>query len=128
MLSLHDALPLCWWASCPSAIWSRPSSTRRSSPSSSSRATSAATAEAIASVTHRRDAASASRRQARASRATARRLLWTLGSGAEGDERGGGKGGGLLAAPHSTHAIRSEERRVGTECVSTCRSRRSPYN
>src|SRR3546814_6274397 len=24
--------------------------------------------------------------------------------------------------------IRSEERRVGKECVSTCRSRRSPYN
>src|SRR3546814_16330517 len=26
------------------------------------------------------------------------------------------------------HAIRSEERRVGTECVSTCRSRWSPYH
>src|SRR3546814_4002958 len=24
--------------------------------------------------------------------------------------------------------VRSEERRVGTECVSTCRSRRSPYH
>src|SRR3546814_14990675 len=24
--------------------------------------------------------------------------------------------------------LRSEERRVGKECVSTCRSRRSPYN
>src|SRR3546814_13286294 len=26
------------------------------------------------------------------------------------------------------HAARSEERRVGKECVSTCRSRWSPYN
>src|SRR3546814_11369012 len=26
------------------------------------------------------------------------------------------------------HAERSEERRVGKECVSTCRSRRSPYH
>src|SRR3546814_17451608 len=26
------------------------------------------------------------------------------------------------------HAIRSEERRVGKECVSTCRSRWSPYH
>src|SRR3546814_11131224 len=26
------------------------------------------------------------------------------------------------------HQPRSEERRVGTECVSTCRSRWSPYN
>src|SRR3546814_11634697 len=27
-----------------------------------------------------------------------------------------------------THSWRSEERRVGKECVSTCRSRWSPYN
>src|SRR3546814_18883719 len=33
-----------------------------------------------------------------------------------------------LEAPHSTPAHRSEERRVGKECVSTCRSRWSPYN
>src|SRR3546814_3703486 len=26
------------------------------------------------------------------------------------------------------HAVRSEERRVGKECVSTCRSRWSPYH
>src|SRR3546814_13434752 len=26
------------------------------------------------------------------------------------------------------HVLRSEERRVGTECVSTCRSRWSPYH
>src|SRR3546814_18551705 len=28
----------------------------------------------------------------------------------------------------SGHAVRSEERRVGKECVSTCRSRWSPYH
>src|SRR3546814_19219911 len=28
----------------------------------------------------------------------------------------------------STDTVRSEERRVGKECVSTCRSRWSPYN
>src|SRR3546814_20322588 len=28
----------------------------------------------------------------------------------------------------SIHALRSEERRVGKECVSTCRSRWSPYH
>src|SRR3546814_12906045 len=28
----------------------------------------------------------------------------------------------------SIHTLRSEERRVGTECVSTCRSRWSPYH
>src|SRR3546814_11262256 len=30
--------------------------------------------------------------------------------------------------PMTTSAIRSEERRVGKECVSTCRYRGSPYN
>src|SRR3546814_14980051 len=29
---------------------------------------------------------------------------------------------------HDTFGIRSEERRVGKECVSTCRSRWSPYH
>src|SRR3546814_16356848 len=44
---------------------------------------------------------------------------------------GGGTPGGLIrrlievTAPART---RSEERRVGKECVSTCRSRWSPYN
>src|SRR3546814_18805559 len=34
-----------------------------------------------------------------------------------------------LRAIHPLHAvIRSEERRVGKECVSTCRSRWSPYH
>src|SRR3546814_4994247 len=35
----------------------------------------------------------------------------------------------LLGADQLTHEIgRSEERRVGKECVSTCRSRWSPYH
>src|SRR3546814_6803080 len=29
---------------------------------------------------------------------------------------------------HHGHVVRSEERRVGKECVSTCRSRWSPYH
>src|SRR3546814_11232418 len=33
-----------------------------------------------------------------------------------------------LIAPAPFHAYISEERRVGKECVSTCRSRWSPYN
>src|SRR3546814_18526526 len=32
------------------------------------------------------------------------------------------------SAATSTNGIRSEERRVGKECVSTCRSRWSPYH
>src|SRR3546814_14983786 len=32
------------------------------------------------------------------------------------------------AGPDVPYAIRSEERRVGQECVSTCRSRWSPYH
>src|SRR3546814_13244011 len=35
---------------------------------------------------------------------------------------------GRSASPPSGEATRSEERRVGTEGVSTCRSRWSPYN
>src|SRR3546814_19892757 len=36
---------------------------------------------------------------------------------------------GYVALPHYLDALeRSEERRVGTECVSTCRSRWSPYH
>src|SRR3546814_12132696 len=31
------------------------------------------------------------------------------------------------ASPHGILPVRSEERRVGKECVSTCRSRWSPY-
>src|SRR3546814_13064947 len=35
---------------------------------------------------------------------------------------------GLVRATAIADSIRSEERRVGTECVSTCRSRWSPYH
>src|SRR3546814_11775671 len=34
----------------------------------------------------------------------------------------------MLAGGHGEAAARSEERRVGNECVSTCRSRWSPYH
>ena len=35
---------------------------------------------------------------------------------------------GIYFAAASGRALRSEERRVGKECVSTCRSRWSPYH
>src|SRR3546814_11546734 len=34
----------------------------------------------------------------------------------------------LMHSLHPSTALRSEERRVGKECVSTCRSRWSPYH
>src|SRR3546814_19365367 len=34
----------------------------------------------------------------------------------------------LLTIAYALHRLRSEERRVGKECVSTCRSRWSPYH
>src|SRR3546814_13976280 len=43
----------------------------------------------------------------------------------------GGKPVGIklcVGYPHELFAVRSEERRVGKECVSTCRSRWSPYH
>src|SRR3546814_11434786 len=42
-----------------------------------------------------------------------------------GDEAGARAAAGADAAIHDLH--RPEERRVGKECVSTCRSRWSPY-
>src|SRR3546814_13792048 len=45
------------------------------------------------------------------------------------DQRGAGAGASRLCAyRHTARAQRSEERRVGTECVSTCRSRWVPYH
>src|SRR3546814_11950912 len=35
---------------------------------------------------------------------------------------------GIVTASAGTVTVRSEERRVGKECVSTCRSRWSPYH
>src|SRR3546814_9045153 len=50
------------------------------------------------------------------------------------DQRAGRLGAALLGQPllrsrsdHAVRPVRSEERRVGKECVSTCRSRWSPY-
>src|SRR3546814_14406750 len=47
-----------------------------------------------------------------------------------GGSAAGGGGGATDPAQHRGHLPqdRSEERRVGKECVSTCRSRWSPYN
>src|SRR3546814_20640826 len=42
---------------------------------------------------------------------------------------GGGRGlPGPEGQPEHDAVVRSEERRVGKECVSTCRSRWTPYN
>src|SRR3546814_17398814 len=38
------------------------------------------------------------------------------------------RGGWRTGPPPARRPCRSEERRVGKECVSTCRSRRSPYH
>src|SRR3546814_11122265 len=48
-------------------------------------------------------------------------LAWAAGAG-----RGGTGGAGRRPGPVGAGAHRSEERRVGKECVSTCRSRWSP--
>src|SRR3546814_18632179 len=39
-----------------------------------------------------------------------------------------GRGRGIFDVTSSLLLVRSEERRVGKECVSTCRSRWSPYH
>src|SRR3546814_19632634 len=46
---------------------------------------------------------------------------------AVGDAAGGGDGQAIGCGAFTLFAHRSEERRVGKECVSTCRSRWSPY-
>src|SRR3546814_4993802 len=45
-----------------------------------------------------------------------------------GDEGGNGFGNACAQPFGKRLSIRSEERRVGKECVSTCRSRWSPYH
>src|SRR3546814_20418987 len=40
----------------------------------------------------------------------------------------GGAGSDTVSYANAAAAVRSEERRVGKECVSTCRSRWSPYH
>src|SRR3546814_13389124 len=57
----------------------------------------------------------------------ARAAVQRLGAAAAGDNVVEAVADGLAtAAGH--RQVRSEERRVGKECVSTCRSRWSPYN
>src|SRR3546814_18065991 len=58
---------------------------------------------------------------------------WIIFAQQRGPKLGGGKG--LAVAQHFLNVVqrdtakpRSEERRVGKECVSTCRSRWSPYH
>ena len=45
-----------------------------------------------------------------------------------GGDAGLSDSGGLELGGEGLHVGRSEERRVGKECVSTCRSRWSPYH
>src|SRR3546814_14784958 len=54
-----------------------------------------------------------------------------LGGNWVGDDEGAGDGGPgirIIELEYEVIAGRSEERRVGKECVSTCRSRWSPYH
>ena len=39
-----------------------------------------------------------------------------------------GKDFEVLVSDSRSHAVRSEERRVGKECIAVCRSRWSPYH
>src|SRR3546814_1141757 len=70
--------------------------------------------------------------RARADRrqAAAREGLHPLHGGRQGEARSPGRGGRLNARLSAGRVKegRSEERRVGKECVSTCRSRWSPYH
>src|SRR3546814_7078032 len=55
-----------------------------------------------------------------------RRTRWPRRSARRRD--GGGDRGGISGQRARGALLRSEERRVGKECVSTCRSRWSPYH
>src|SRR3546814_10962741 len=50
------------------------------------------------------------------------------GAGSVGPGWGNGKAAAVLFAREGARVLRSEERRVGKECVSTCRSRWSQYH
>src|SRR3546814_4483714 len=52
---------------------------------------------------------------------------WPQNVQVAGQRRRSAEGDGRKRGRHSSH-VRSEERRVGKECVSTCRSRWSPYH
>src|SRR3546814_16403947 len=55
-------------------------------------------------------------------------LRQLLGRRAQHLEIAGRRIGRALLRSHFAQPVRSEERRVGKECVSTCRSRWSPYH
>src|SRR3546814_14765609 len=61
-------------------------------------------------------------------RYTARALHWTAEDCEAHEKMGFHEGWGQVADQLAALAKRSDERRVGKECVSTCRSRWSPYN
>src|SRR3546814_5748776 len=54
--------------------------------------------------------------------------VWGDRSGRRGRARRRGRGRGRVVVSRRAATGRSEERRVGKECVSTCRSRWSPYH
>src|SRR3546814_6792617 len=54
--------------------------------------------------------------------------LAEFGVDADGGDAMGAAGTAFGPAPDKNYGSRSEERRVGKECVSTCRSRWSPYH
>src|SRR3546814_13475253 len=56
------------------------------------------------------------------------RFLAAGGGDREGSDVAGLEAGKLLDRPFDVLRPRSEERRVGKECVSTCRSRWAPYH
>src|SRR3546814_15769175 len=72
----------------------------------------------------RRHQRRAGARPGRCVRALSRLLLLSFAGKGQSSTRSGGNGGASPPSPHT----RSEERRVGKECVSTCRSRWSPYH
>ena len=54
---------------------------------------------------------------------------WTTWSGTQGGaEDVTTTNNQAASAPHSVYFSRSEERRVGKECIAVCRSRWSPYH
>src|SRR3546814_18551265 len=59
-------------------------------------------------------------------RIVTQRMSQELGQTMVVENKGGA--GGAIGAAEAARAKRSEERRVGKECVSTCRSRWSPYH
>src|SRR3546814_1366430 len=74
------------------------------------------------------DVCSSDLRQTKSSNADAGMHPIPYGTGDGRDDRQHNTDPWRRAQPSRTPGARSEERRVGKECVSTCRSRRSPYH